>query len=178
MVGLGIIDHVFIGIGLRINPSFGALNREGKSVHYDNGVAVGLPLHESHDLNGAAGASVNHHLEEREGGDLDALEVVRVVGPGLLLLALGLRRLVVEEDGVGGGVAGGCCDDVVLEFPGLACNGGGWKGKGKGIHCSEYREKITRELKPSGVGFIAPISRRGRGPWNNFEGKNKYSKFN
>lgn len=81
---------------------------------------------------------MNDHLEESEGGDLHALEVVGVVRPGLLLLELGLRGLVEIEDCVGrggGGIAGvgGGRDDVVLQLPGLACDCGGGGG-GKGIH--------------------------------------------
>lgn len=101
LVGLGIVHHVLIGIGLSINPSLSPFNRQSKSVHDDNGVPVRLALHEAHDLDGPTGTGVYDHLQEREGGDLDALEVVGVVGPGLLLLELGLRRLVVVEYGVG-----------------------------------------------------------------------------
>ena len=64
------------------------------------------------------------HLEEREGRDLDALEVVGVGGPRLLLLDLGLGSFVVVEYAVGGGriwlLYG---EDVVLELPCLASDG-------------------------------------------------------
>lgn len=82
---------------------------------------------------------MDDHLEESEGGDFDALEVVGVVSPRLLLLGLGLRGLVVVEDCVGGRVAGvGGGDDVVLQFPGLARDCG--RGR-KGFHSSALSEK-------------------------------------
>lgn len=99
-VGLRIIDHIFISIGLSINPGFSTFNGQSKGVHDNDGVAVGFALHKAHDLDGPTGSRVDDHLEEGECGDLHALEVVRVIDPGLLLLELGLRPFVVEENRV------------------------------------------------------------------------------
>jgi len=62
-VGLGIIDHVLVRIGLSIDARFRAFDGESEGVHHDDGVGVGLALHEAHDLDGAAGARVDDHLE-------------------------------------------------------------------------------------------------------------------
>lgn len=97
LVGLGIVDHVLVGVGLGVDAGLGALDGESEGVHDDDGVAVGLALHEAHNLDGAAGARVDHHLQQSQGGDPHALEEVRVVAPRLLLLELVLQSLVVEE---------------------------------------------------------------------------------
>ena len=101
-----------------VDAGLGAFNGECEGVHDDDGVAVDLALHEAHDLDGAAGARVDDHLEEGECGDLHALEEVGVVGPGLVALVLALRRLVVVEDRVVR-ARRGCLhrDDVVLQLP-------------------------------------------------------------
>lgn len=71
LVCLGVVNHVLVGVvGLRINAGLSALDGEGKGVHDNDGVAVGLPLHEAHDLDVAAGAGVDHHLEKGQRRDL------------------------------------------------------------------------------------------------------------
>ena len=56
----------------------GSRTKEYEGIHDDHGVALNLALHEAHDLDGAAGASVHDHLEDRERGDPGAVEVVQV----------------------------------------------------------------------------------------------------
>lgn len=100
LVGLGVLNHVLVGVGLRINAGLGALDGKGEGVHDDDGIAIGLPLHQAHHLNGAAGASVHHHFQQRKRRDLHPTEVVRVLRPRLLLLELGQHRLIVVVDRV------------------------------------------------------------------------------
>ncbi len=119
LVDGGVLDHILVGVGLGVDPGLGALDGEREGVHDDDGVALALALHEAHDLDSAAGAGVDDHLEEREGGDLGAAEGVGVVRPGLLLLHPRLRRLVVAVDRVQGVRVGGRRRDVVLQLPRL-----------------------------------------------------------
>lgn len=114
-----VLNHVLVGIGLGIDPCLGALDGEREGVHDDDGVALALALHEAHDLDVAAGAGVDDHLEQRERGDLGAAEVVRVVGPGLLLLRPRLHRVVVAVDRVHRVRVRGRRRDVVLQLPRL-----------------------------------------------------------
>lgn len=56
LVGLGVFDHVLIGISLGIHSRLSALDKESKSIHHNEGIAINLALHEAHHLNGAPGA--------------------------------------------------------------------------------------------------------------------------
>lgn len=123
LVSLRIINHILVGIGLGIDTSLGAFNGQSEGVHDDDGIAVGLALHETHDFDSATRASMDNHLEKGKGGNLNALEVVGVVNPRLASLEFGLGGLVVVEDGVGALVGAGSRrvhgDDIVLKLPGL-----------------------------------------------------------
>lgn len=123
LVGLRVLHHVLVCVSLGIDAGLRALHWKRKGIHDDEGVAVSLPLHQAHDLDGSARAGVHYHLQQRKCGDLHAAEVVGILRPGFLLLELGLRRLVVEVDRVR--ISAGCCGtaihrhDVVLQLPRL-----------------------------------------------------------
>ena len=61
-----------------------------------------------------------------------------IVGPGLLLLELGLGGLVVEEDGVGIGRGRFHGDNVVLQFPCFLGHAG--RDEGVGFHSSKIKK--------------------------------------
>jgi hypothetical protein len=118
---------------------------------------------------------VDDHLEKRERGDLGAAEVVRVVGPGLVLLRLGLRRLVVAVDCVR---IGGRRGDVVFKLPGLPCD----RRRRAGLHRAAAGKRrggkqVEEERRGLVLRTMAALSRRKREVSTGLYGSNRAAVF-
>ena len=112
---------------------------------------------------------MDDHLEQRERGDLGAAEVVRVVGPGLLLLRSRLHRVVVAVDRVHRVRVGGRRGDVILQLPRLPrdrrrrgglhraavrCGAAASKTLGLGAEDEEERARSRRGLELVGTSRV------------------------
>lgn len=70
-------SHVFIRLGLGVDPGFRALDRKGEAVHDQHRVAVHFAQKKAHHLQVASRSCVHHHLQQGECRNLDVLEVMR-----------------------------------------------------------------------------------------------------
>ena len=117
---LEILDHVLVGILLGVHSGLSSLDGKAKGVGDDDGVAVSVALHQTHDFDGATGTSVHDHFYESNGADANVFEVVGIFPPRLGLVGglLVIGGVVVE------GIANGinklyaivefCCRKLVL----------------------------------------------------------------
>ena len=96
---LEILDHVLIGIFLGVDSSLGALDGETEGIGDDDGVGVGVSLHQTHDFDGTAGTSMHDHFDESDGTNADVFKVVRILSPGFRFVG---RLLAVGRIGIEG----------------------------------------------------------------------------